>query len=123
MSGFIFDKMLQWIYLSVYSAVAEFFKLMGNMGADMFGLEWVKATVKLFGLFGWSLFAAGTVVAVFDTAIEYQCGKANIKTTALTNFFLTDIEANISLFNTLSLVAFAYCIIKVFFANIKLGGI
>ena len=177
MSGFIFDKMLQWIYLAVYSAVAEFFKLMGNMGADMFGLEWVKATVKLFGLFGWSLFAAGTVVAVFDTAIEYQCGKANIKTTALnilkgffacsligvlpvelykfcitlqnifsrdlaalaagtkstglselslsalTNFFLTDIEANISLFNTLSLVAFAYCIIKVFFANIKRGGI
>ena len=177
MSGFIFDKMLQWIYLAVYSAVAEFFKLMGNMGADMFGLEWVKATVKLFGLFGWSLFAAGTVVAVFDTAIEYQCGKANVKTaalnilkgffacsligvlpvelykfcitlqnifsrdlaalaagtkstglselslSALTNFFLTDIEANISLFNTLSLVAFAYCIIKVFFANIKRGGI
>ena len=129
------------------------------------------------GLFGWSLFAAGTVVAVFDTAIEYQCGKANVKTaalnilkgffacsligvlpvelykfcitlqnifsrdlaalaagtkstglselslSALTNFFLTDIEANISLFNTLSLVAFAYCIIKVFFANIKRGGI
>lgn len=176
-TGFIFDKMLQWIYLAVYSAVAEFFKLMGNMGADMFGLEWVKATVKLFGLFGWSLFAAGTVVAVFDTAIEYQCGKANVKTTALnilkgffacsligvlpvelykfcitlqnifsrdlaelaagtkstglselslsalTNFFLTDIEANISLFSTLSLVAFAYCIIKVFFANIKRGGI
>ena len=43
MSGFIFDKMLQWIYLAVYSAVAEFFELMGNMGADMFGLEWVKA--------------------------------------------------------------------------------
>lgn len=60
MSGFIFDKMLQWIYLAVYSAVAEFFELMGNMGADMFGLEWVKATVKLFGLFGWSLFVAGT---------------------------------------------------------------
>lgn len=173
MSGFIFDKMLQWIYLAVYSAVAEFFELMGNMGADMFGLEWVKATVKLFGLFGWSLFAAGTVVAVFDTAIEYQCGKANVKTaalnilkgffacsligvlpvelykfcitlqnifsrdlaalaagtkstelselslSALTNFFLTDIEANISLFNTLSLVAFAYCIIKVFFAKHK----
>ena len=131
----------------------------------------------MFGLFGWSLFVAGTVVAVFDTAIEYQCGKANVKTaalnilkgffacsligvlpvelykfcitlqnifsrdlaalaagtkstglselslSALTNFFLTDIEANISLFNTLSLVAFAYCIIKVFFANIKRGGI
>ena len=67
MSGFIFDKMLQGIYLAVYSAVAEFFELMGNMGADMFGLEWVKATVKLFGLFGWSLFAAVTLCYGFLT--------------------------------------------------------
>ena len=53
------------------------------MGADVFDLEWVKATVKLFTLFGWGLFVAGTVVAVFDVAIEYQCGRANVKTTAL----------------------------------------
>lgn len=50
-------------------------------------------------------------------------GLSELSMSALTNFFLTDIEANISLFNTLSLVAFAYCIIKVFFANIKRGGI
>ena len=177
MSGFIFDKMLQWIYLAVYSAVAEFFELMGNMGADMFGLEWVKATVKLFGLFGWSLFAAGTVVAVFDTAIEYQCGKANVKTaalnilkgffacsligvvpielykfcislqntfshdligiassginssladvglSALVRLFSPSIGTTFSLLNLLCMIAFAYCVIKMFFANIKRGGI
>jgi hypothetical protein len=37
----------------------------------------------LFTLFGWALFVAGTVVAVFDVAIEYQNGRANIKTTAI----------------------------------------
>ncbi len=72
------------ISLRYTSAVAEFLSLWAIWARDMFGLEWVRATVKkLFGLFGWSLFAAGTVVAVFDTAIEYQCGKANVKTAAL----------------------------------------
>ena len=56
--------------------------MMGNMGAELFSLSWVQATVNLFVLFGWSLFAAGLVVAIFDVAIEYQCGRANIKTTA-----------------------------------------
>ena len=66
----IFDMMLQWIYEAVYGAVAEFFSLMGNMGTDIFELDWVKATIELFTLFGWALFAAGMVVAVFDVAIE-----------------------------------------------------
>ena len=57
--------------------------MMGNMGADIFDLEWVQATINLFTLFGWGLFVAGTVVAVFDVAIEYQNGRANIKTTAI----------------------------------------
>lgn len=56
---------------------------MGNMGADIFELDWVKATIKLFILFGWSLFVVGVVVAVFDVAIEYQYGSTNIKTTAI----------------------------------------
>ena len=56
---------------------------MGNMGADVFDLEWVQATINLFTLFGWALFVAGTVVAVFDVAVEYQNGRANIKTTAI----------------------------------------
>ena len=66
--------MLQWFYETIYGAVADFFTLMGNMGADIFDLDWVKATIKLFTLFGWALFIAGVVVAVFDVAIEYQCG-------------------------------------------------
>lgn len=176
-SNAIWDAMLEWFYNTIYDAVSEFFTLMGNMGAEIYELEWVKATITLFTLFGWSLFIAGTVVAVFDVAIEYQCGRANIKTTAiniikgffacsligtvpielykfcvsLQNTFAGDLTrifsgqqslglsgestsvlagcfalsgtVTLSLFNLLSLIAFAYCVIKIFFANIKRGGI
>ena len=79
----IFDAILQWFYEIIYGAVADFFTMMGNMGAEIFDLSWVQATIRLFTLFGWSLFVAGTVVAIFDVAIEYQNGRANIKTTSI----------------------------------------
>ena len=176
-SNSIWSSMMHWFYETVYNAVADFFTQMGNMGAEIFDLEWVQATVWLFTLFGWALFAAGVVVAVFDLAIEYQNGRANVKTTVLNilkgffacsligivpvelykfcislqNTFAEDLsrlfadgktydlagqsmailekqfslqdQAMGSLFNLLILIAFAYCIIKVFFQNIKRGGI
>ena len=76
-SNAIWNTMLQWFYETIYNAVADFFTMMGNMGADIFDIEWVQATINLFTLFGWGLFVAGTVVAVFDVAIEYQNGRAN----------------------------------------------
>ena len=82
-SNTIWNTMLKWLYETIYNAIADFFTEMGNMGADIFDLEWVQAVIRLFTLFGWALFAAGVVVAVFDVAIEYQCGRANIKTTAI----------------------------------------
>lgn len=176
-SNVIWNMMLQWLYETIYGAVADFFTMMGNMGADIFELDWVKATIRLFTLFGWSLFVAGVAVAVFDVAIEYQCGRANIKTTSinilkgffacsligvvpvelykfcisLQNTFSHDLsrlfggtqsldlagqsmsvlqgsfevstQVTFNLFNLLALIAFAYCVIKIFFANIKRGGI
>lgn len=79
-SNTIWNTMLQWSYEAIYNAVADFFTRMSGMGADIFALDWVQATLRLFTLFGWALFAAGTVVAIFDVAIEYQCDRANIKT-------------------------------------------
>ena len=176
-SNTIWNTMLKWLYETIYNATADFFTMMGNMGADIFALDWVQATIKLFTLFGWSLFAAGVVVAVFDVAIEYQHGRADIKTAAvnilkgffacsligvvpielykfcisLQNTFSHDLSAlfaggqsidlagqstsvlqgsfaistqvSFSLFNILSLIAFAYCVVKIFFQNIKRGGI
>lgn len=126
-------------------------------------------------MFGWALFAAGVVVAIFDVAIEYQSGRANIKTTciniikgffacsmigivpvelykfciSLQNTFSHDLSAlfasgktfdiaeesikiltgtflvgsNFNLYHILILIAFVFCVIKIFFANIKRGGI
>ena len=173
----IWNGLLQWFYEAIYGAVADFFSVMGNMGAEIFDLLFIKLTIRLFTLFGWALFVAGLVVAVFDVAIEYQNGRANIKTTAinilkgffacsligtvpvelykfcitLQNTFAHDLAAvfgyshaldvqgqsmsilkgifaiaadsHITLFNLLILIAFAYCVVRVFFQNIKRGGI
>ena len=173
----IWEAMLQWYYETIYNAIADFFTLMGNMGADLFDLAWVQATINLFVLFGWALYVTGIIVAVFDIAIEYQSGRANIKTTALNilkgffacsmigivpvelykfcislqNSLARDLSvvtaqsqsqdlgiscmtilnscfsigvSNIGqLFMLLCMIAFAYCVIKIFFANIKRGGI
>ena len=173
----IWSTMMTWMYDTVYSAVADFFSMMGNMGAEIFDLKWVQATVYLFTLFGWGLFIAGVIVAVFDLAIEYQNGRGNVKNTMLNilkgffacsligivpielyrfcitlqNSFANDIaflvageqvadiadrslfvlgtvfsptmNANSGLFSLLALIAFVYCVIKIFFQNIKRGGI
>ena len=174
----IWTTMLRWFYETIYDAVADFFELIGNMGADIFDLNWVQATVKLFTLFGWSLFVAGLIVAIFDVAVEYQNGRANIKTTAINilkgffacsligvvpielykfcitlqntfahdlaalggasqtfelgitakgvlvgSFFAGNLSSQLGLFTLLCLIAFAYCIVKIFFQNIKRGGI
>lgn len=79
----IFDTFLNWIYGIIYNAIADFFSMMGELGAQIFDLPWIQAFIRLFSLFGWALFAAGTVVAVFDVAIEYQSGRANIKSCCL----------------------------------------
>lgn len=41
-SNAIWNTMLQWFYETIYNAVADFFTMMGNMGADIFDLEWVQ---------------------------------------------------------------------------------
>ena len=68
----IWDLFLQWIYEAIYGAIGDLFTMMGRMGSSLFDLPWVQGYLKLFSLFGWALFLAGMVVAVFDTAIEYQ---------------------------------------------------
>jgi len=176
-SGAIMDMTLRWFYEMIYNAIADFFTTMGAMGAEIFHLPWVAAVVRLFYQFGWALFAVGMVVAIFDTAIESQNGRANPKATAmniikgflatalfsivplrlyefcisLQSTFLGELTAimagtrtlgfdeqsmtilegsfkatmdiELKLFNVLALIAFAYCVIRIFFANLKRGGI
>ena len=79
----IWNNLLMWLYETIYQAAADFFAMMGNMGAEIFDLSWVAAVVQLFSLFGWALFGIGMVTAVFDAAIEYQNGRGNLNMTAL----------------------------------------
>ncbi len=79
----IWNAMLEWIYTAIYDAVGDLFTGMNMMGAEIFRLGWVRAVIELFRLFGWTLFAAGVVVAVFDIAIECQTHRVSPKTTAL----------------------------------------
>ncbi len=79
-SDSIWGRFMSFIYSMVYQALADFFTLMTEIGANLFDLDWVKAALHFFNLFGWGLFLAGLVVAIFDTAIEYQTmGRLNIK--------------------------------------------
>lgn len=174
-SNSIWGLFLKWIYEAVFGAIADFFTLMGNMGTTLFDLPWVQACLELFSLFGWALFVAGLVVAVFDIAIEYQSMRQfNIKRQILpilygflaVNLFtvlpirlytlcltiqntlmhdfsslfastagvglglsqlamsaLNPLSGAVSVFNLLAIIALGYCVIKIFFANIKRGGI
>ena len=79
-SGSIWGVFMNWLYTSVYNALADFFTMMTELGANLFDLSWVQAALKFFSLFGWGLFVAGLAVAIFDIAIEYQSmGRINIK--------------------------------------------
>lgn len=170
----VWDTMLNWIYSQIFGALSEFFTYLNGMGTALFELAWVKGTVMLFSYFAWGLFVCGVIVAVFDLAIEYQNGRANIKDMVLNifkgfmavslvtvvpielykfcitlqNTFSHDLISIFagnnqnagsvatlagsvltgnfvlpSLFSLLLMIAFGYCIIKIFFANIKRGGI
>lgn len=79
----ILDVILNRFYELIYSAISEFFGFMQDMGAAIFEYDWIKATISLFNLLGWSLFVVGIIVAVFDTAMQYQNGSNAIRNTVL----------------------------------------
>lgn len=177
-SSGIFDIFFKWIYKLIFDGIADFFTMMGNLGTELFNLPWVESCLKFFSLFGWALFITGLVVAVFDTAVEYQSmERINIKRQILpflygflavnlftivpirlysfsisiqgtlmkdlsaqfagtqsvgTNLFTVataalsglspSIVATGGLLNLFFLIALGYCVIKIFFANIKRSG-
>lgn len=174
----ILNRIIQWLFTIIYDGIADFFTMISGLGVEIFELDWVNAMVKLFSLFGWSLFVVGLVVSAMDLAIEYQNGRASVQGTALNwikgfmavNLFtITPIElykfcvslqntfskdlvsifasqqgttlgevattslqiafnkegvlVNATLYYLVCLIALGYCVIKIFFDNIKRGGI
>lgn len=104
----IWDLLIEWIYNAVYNAIADFFTLMGQMGTEFFDLPWITACIRFFNLFGWGMFVAGLIVAVFDTAIEYQSmGRFNIKRQVMP--FLYGFLA-VNLFTVVPIRLYTFCI-------------
>lgn len=176
--GDVMDQIMLWIYGKIIGFLSKFFELMGNMGVELFELSFVKSVILFFTYLGWTLYVVGIVIAIFETAIEYQNGRGNIKETSLNivkgfmavslfsilpielyklcitlqgnlslgitgyengikdlaNNIITDVSDikieeimgvdGINIFVILfSIIMIGYSVIKVFFANLKRGGI
>ena len=150
--------------------MGEFFTMMNGMGSELFEFIWVQAVVKFFSHFAWALYLVGLVVAVFETAIEYQSGRPGgihvLAMGAIRGFFAVslfttvpvelykvciDLQGSLSqdiagashidgissfarsamgglngygvFISLFLLILMGYSVIKVFFANLKRGGI
>lgn len=75
--------MFEWLFNLIYGGIADLFEFINSSTSDIFTLSWVQAFIGLFHNLAWMLFACGLIVAVFDTAIAYESGQANIKNTCL----------------------------------------
>ena len=79
----IWDIMFTWLFNLIYGAIADLFEFINSTTSDIFSLSWVQAFISLFHSLAWMLFVCGMIVAVFDCAIAYESGQANIKNTCL----------------------------------------
>nr|WP_251319230.1 conjugal transfer protein TrbL family protein [Flintibacter muris] len=79
----IMDNLIDWFYGQVVGFLGNFFAEMGNMGVELFELDWVQAIVLFFSQLGWALFGVSLVVSGFEFGIEYSTGRGNLQQTAL----------------------------------------
>lgn len=79
----VMGQVLDWIYSQLVGFLGDFFAQMGNMGAELFEMEWVQGIVLFFTYLAWALYMTGLLVAVFESAIEAQHGRGSIQDTAL----------------------------------------
>lgn len=103
----VLGQIIDWIYGQIIGFLGDFFMQMGNMGADLFELNWVQSIVLFFSCLAWALYATGLVVAVFECGIEYQNGRGSVKDTALNAIkgFLS-----VSLFSILPVELYKFCV-------------
>jgi hypothetical protein len=164
----VMNALVEWLYDQVVGLLGDLFSWMGNMGYDLFMLNPVRAVVLFFSYLGWTLYLVGLAMSTFETAIEYQNGRGNLKdiginaikgfmATALFTTFpvelyklaitvqgeltsgisglggIIDLANNaLTLIVTLTtkplllligIIMMGYAIVKVFFGNLKRGGI
>lgn len=77
------NDIVDWIYRQIIGFLGDFFGEMGDMGTELFEMDWVQSIVLFFSYLAWALYGTGLVVSVFECGIEYSNGRGNIKETAL----------------------------------------
>ena len=94
----VLGQITDWVYGQIVGFLGSFFAQMGNMGADLFEMEWVQAIVMFFSCLAWALYVTGLVVAGFECGIEYQNGRGSIRETgvnALKGFFAASLFSTV----------------------------
>ena len=79
----VLDDIIDWIYGQIIGFLGNFFAEMGNMGAELFTMDWVQSIVLFFSYLAWALYGTGLVVTAFECGIEYSSGRGNVKETML----------------------------------------
>lgn len=79
----VLGQIMDWIYGQIVGFLGDFFMQMGDMGAELFEMNWVQSVVLFFVYLGWALYVTGIVVAVFECGIECQNGRGSVRDTAL----------------------------------------
>ena len=79
----VLGQIVDWFYSQIVGFLGNFFSEMGNMGAELFTMDWVQSIVLFFSYLAWALYGTGLVVACFETGVEYSSGRGNIRETAL----------------------------------------
>lgn len=79
----VMGQIVDWVYGQIIGFLVGFFEIMGNMGVELFDLEWTQSIILFFTRLGWALYLVGLVVAVFECGIEYQSGRGSVKDVCL----------------------------------------
>lgn len=79
----VWDMMFEWLFNTIFGAVSDLFEFINSTTSDIFSLAWVQSFISLFSALAWMLFTCGVIVAVFDCAVAYENGSANIKNTCI----------------------------------------
>ena len=77
------DDLTDWFYGQIVGFLGNFFSTMGNMGVELFEMDWVQAIVLFFSQLAWALFGTSLVVSCFECGIEYSSGRGNIQQIAI----------------------------------------
>lgn len=79
----VLDQIVDWIYGQIIGFLGNFFAAMGNMGVDLFEMNWVRSIILFFVYLAWALYGTGLIVSAFECGIEYQSGRGSIKDAAI----------------------------------------